>query len=94
MYIKEDNVWEKDTEGKKLIRQAIRCIEHKNIVQFPSWIKAHPNCIISSNKDNTKYLTMLVESTGGHDLSQQENNINKIIRNIAREVMINKNSYI
>ena len=93
LYIKEDNVWERDTEEKTLIKQAIRYVEHKNIVQIPVWIKAHPDCIRSSNKDNTKYLTMICESTGGQDQSQLENNLNKIIRNIAREVVIDKNAY-
>ena len=91
LYIKDDDVWEKDTDAKTLIKQAIRCVEHKNIIQIPIWIKAHPNCIVSSNKDNTKYLTMMCESTGGRDYSQLENNISKIIRNIARESVINKN---
>lgn len=92
LYIKEDNVWEKDNEEKKLIKQAIRCVEQKNIVQIPIWIKAHPNCVVSSNKENTKYLNMICESTGGKDYSQIENNIDKIIRNIAREVVIDKNA--
>jgi hypothetical protein len=92
LYIKEDNVWEKDNEEKTLIKQAIRCVEHKNIVQIPIWIKAHPNCVVSSNKENTKYLNMICESTGGRDYSQMENNIDKIIRNIAREVVIDKNA--
>jgi len=95
LYIKEDNVWERDTEEKTLIKQAIRYVEHKNIVQIPVWVKAHPDCVRSSNKDNTKYLTMICESTGGQDQSQLqlENNLNKIIRNIAREVVIDKNAY-
>lgn len=93
LYIKEDDVWEKDTEEKSLIKQAIRRVEHKNIVQIPIWVKAHPNCVVSSNKENTKYLTMVCESTGGHDSTQGENNLNKIIRNIAREVVIDKNSH-
>jgi hypothetical protein len=90
IYIKEDNVWEKDNEEKTRIKQAIRCVEHKNIVQIPVWIKAHPNCVVSSNKENAKYLQMICESTGGQDYSQVENNIDKIIRNIMREVVINK----
>jgi hypothetical protein len=93
LYIKEDDVWEKDTDEKTLIKQAIRCVEHKNIIQIPVWLKAHPNSIVSSNKDNTKYLTMICESTGGRDYSQLENNISKIIRNIARESVINKNDH-
>jgi len=90
IYIKEDNVWEKDNEQKTRIKRAIRCVEHKNIVQIPKWISAHPNCVLSSNKRNTQYLKMICESTGGMDYSRVDNNIDKIIRNIIREVVIDK----
>lgn len=91
MYIKEDNVWEKDTEDKTLMKQAIRRVEHKNIVQIPLWLKAHPNAIKSNDKLNMQYLNILCQSTGG-DPTNSEQNINKIIRNVAKEVIISKNT--
>jgi hypothetical protein len=89
LYIKEDNVWEKDNEQRTKIKKAIREIEHKNIKQIPLFIKEHPNCIIGSNRENISYLKMVMQSTGGNQ-SEEENNINKIITNIAKEVIINK----
>jgi hypothetical protein len=57
--------------------------------QIPLWIKAHPNCVISTNRENTPYLKMVIQSTGG--VSTDENTkMDKIITNIAREVFINK----
>lgn len=89
LYIKEDNVWEKDNEEKTLMKQAIRRVEHKNIVQIPLWVQAHPEAIKGDDKLNTQYLNIVCQSTGG-DQSQTEQNINKIIRNVAREVIISK----
>ena len=89
LYIKEDNVWEKDNEQKTLIKQAIGRIESKNINQIPLWVKAHPECAVSSNKENTTYLKMVIQCTGGNN-DGGENNINKIIKNIAKEVIIDK----
>lgn len=89
LYIKEDNVWEKDTEDKTLMKQAIRRVEHKNIVQIPLWVQAHPEAIKGDDRLNTQYLNIVCQSTGG-DHSQTEQNINKIIRNVAREVIISK----
>jgi hypothetical protein len=89
LYIKEDNVWEKDNDERTKIKKAIREIEHKNIKQIPLFVKEHPNCIIGSNRENTPYLKMVMQSTGGVQ-SEEENNINKIITNIAKEVVINK----
>jgi hypothetical protein len=89
LYIKEDNVWEKDNEERTKIKKAIREIEHKNIKQIPLFVKEHPNCIIGTNRENTPYLKMVMQSTGGIQ-SDEEVNINKIITNIAKEVVINK----
>jgi hypothetical protein len=89
LYIKEDDVWEKDNEERDRIKKAIRKIEQKNVQQIPLWIKAHPNCVIGNNRESTPYLKMVLQSTGGMN-PDDEANLNKIITNIAREVFINK----
>jgi hypothetical protein len=89
LYIKEDDVWEKDNEERDKIKKAIRKIEQKNIQQIPIWIKAHPNCVVSSNRESTPYLKMVMQSTGGVN-PDEDANMNKIISNIAREVLITK----
>ena len=89
LYIKEDDVWEKDNEDRDRIKKAIRKIEQKNVQQIPLWIKAHPNCVIGNNRESTPYLKMVLQSTGGVN-PDEDANLNKIITNIAREVFINK----
>ena len=89
LYIKEDNVWEKDNENRDGIKNALRKIEQKNIQQIPLWIKAHPNCVISSNRENTPYLKMVMQSTGGPNPDETAN-MAKIISNIAKETVIAK----
>jgi hypothetical protein len=89
LYIKEDDVWEKDNEERDKIKKAIRKIEQKNIQQIPLWIKAHPNCLISANRDSTHYLQMVMQSTGGANPDETAS-MDKIISNIAREVVITK----
>ena len=89
LYIKEDNVWEKDNENRDKLKGALRMIEKKNIMQIPLWIKAHPNCVISSNRENTPYLKMVMQSTGGENPAETAD-MAKIITNIARAVVINK----
>jgi hypothetical protein len=89
LYIKEDNVWEKDNEDKTLMKQAIRQVEHKNIIQIPRWVQAHPDAVKGDDRLNMQYLNIMCQSTGG-DLSNSEQNVNKIIRNVAKEVIISK----
>ena len=92
LYIKEDNVWGKDNENRDKIKTALRMIEKKNIMQIPLWIKAHPNCVISSNRENTPYLKMVMQSTGGENRDATAD-MAKIITNIAKAVVINKSNF-
>ena len=89
LYVKEADKWEKDNENKDKIKSALRRIEQKNIMQIPLWIKAHPNCIISSNRENTPYLKMVMQSTGGENPDETAD-MAKIITNIAKETVIIK----
>jgi hypothetical protein len=89
LYIKENDVWEKDNENRDKIKKALRMIEKKNIMLIPVWIKAHPNCVISSNRENTPYLKMVMQSTGGENPAETAD-MAKIITNIAKAVVINK----
>lgn len=89
LYIKDDNVWEKDNENRDKLKGALRKIEKKNIMLIPAYIKAHPNCVISSNRENTPYLKMVMQSTGGENPAETAD-MAKIITNIAKAVVINK----
>lgn len=89
MYIKEGNEWSRENEDNKRMKDLIRCIEHKTIKSIPDWVKAHPFCIKGTHKDSTPYLQMVQQVSGG-DLQKGEENINKIINNIAKEVIIVK----
>ena len=82
-------MWEKDGEEKNLIKQAIRMVESKNIKLIPQWRGEHPGVMKSDHKQNLQYLNIVFQSTGGN-CTEEENNVNKIIRNILKEAKITK----
>jgi hypothetical protein len=86
LYIKDQDAWEKENEDNKKIKKAINQISHKNIHQIPKWIETNPNCSDSHSTQNNEYLQIVSESMGSVD----QTNINKIIRNISKEVVIGK----
>jgi len=90
-YIKDDNQWVKDDEPKNKISKVIKQIAHKNIQQIPEWVKKNPDCFDYSSKQNDKYLKIVSNSMSGGTTTEQQNNINKIISNVAKKVTINKN---
>jgi hypothetical protein len=91
MYIKEGDVWEKENEEKSNIKDMIRYVEHKNIKKIPEWVDDNPGCIKGDHKDNTTYLKMVQQVTGGN-LQKNDENVDKIIHNIAKTVIIDKNT--
>ena len=44
MYVKEDNIWEKEDEANKKLRKAIRTIAHKNICMLKAFRERYPDC--------------------------------------------------
>jgi len=86
LYIKDQDAWEKENEENKKIKKAIHHISSKNIKQIQKWTEQHPHCKESDSKQNDQYLQILCESMG----SSEPANLEKVIRNIAKEVVIDK----
>jgi hypothetical protein len=90
LYIKNNNEWNKETEDKTLLTSAIKHVVHKNIKQISEWTKHHPEYNDSSSKQNDKYLQIVCESMSGSTAEESAKNYNKIIKNISKEIIIEK----
>jgi len=91
LYIKDDNQWVKDNKEK--LTNAIKIVANKNIKQIPNWQKANPDYNNPKSKQNDKYMKMLCEVMSGSSKEEQQKNYNKIIKNISKEVMIDKDKF-
>ena len=89
-YIKDNNQWTKDNEQKSGLTKAIKQVAHKNIKQISEWQKLHPDFSDPDSKQNDKYMKIVLNSMSGSTEEEQKNNINKIIRNVTKEVIIEK----
>jgi hypothetical protein len=89
MYVKEDNIWEKEDEANKKLRKAIRLIAHKNICMFKEFREKYPDCEEYDSKKNSQYNTIVYESMGGKGDNDYEKDT-KIIKKIAKVVGIEK----
>jgi hypothetical protein len=88
MYVKDQNIWEKENEEKDKLKKTIDKIAYKNITQIPSWVEKHPKCVESSSKDNDLYLNIVNESMGGIDKEETTKYYEKIVKNVIKEVSI------
>jgi hypothetical protein len=89
MYVKDENKWEKEDETKKNIKKLIKHVTYKNSKLLKEYKAKYPGCESSDSKYSYTYDKLLVETYGGKGDNDQEKE-NKIIRNIAKEVTIEK----
>jgi hypothetical protein len=90
IYIKENDKWLKDDEKKSGLTKAIKQVAHKNIQQISEWQKIHPDFSDPDSKTNDKYMEIVLNSMSGSTIEEQQSNIAKIIKNITKEVVIEK----
>ena len=90
LYIKDDNQWNKDDEQKTQLSKAIKKVANKNIKQISEWQKLNPEYNDPDSKQNDKYMKIVLNSMSGSTVEEQKNNISKIIKNVAKEVIIEK----
>ncbi len=90
LYIKNDNQWNKDDEQKTNLTKAIKQVANKNIKQISEWQKLNPEYNDPDSKQNDKYMKIVLNSMSGSTVEEQKSNINKIIKNVAKEVVIEK----
>jgi len=89
MYVKDDNKWEKEDAENTKMKKALKQIAHKNIKMLPVWKAKNPDCKKCDSHLSDKYSHMVIEAMGGSGDNEEEK-ANKIIRKIAKEVMIKK----
>lgn len=91
MYIKDEDRWEKENEERIKLRKAIKYIAHKNSRMLPEFKSKYPDCVHSDSKKSDQYNKLIIEAMGGSGDNDTEKE-DKIIKKIAKEVIIDKNS--
>ena len=71
--------------------KAIKIIANENIRQIKHWADKHPDCTKSSSRKNDLYLKIVSNSMNGLTEEEGRKNINKIISNVAKQTVIQKN---
>ena len=94
IYVKDENKWDKESQGNPKLRKAIKHVAHKNSYLLNDFREKHPDCIKANSKHADKYTKLIIESMGGLGEDEIEKE-NKIIHNLAKEVTLdNKKSHL
>ena len=92
LYVKMTTFWEKDIDKAGVIRVA-KHIAHKKFLKMKDWVSENPNCLSHSDKKNNEYIEIMGQIVSGltnlNDAEKPEQ-IQKIIKNITKQVVIQK----
>lgn len=92
LYIKDNDSWEKEKVENVKLKNVIKNIECKNVKQLPQWIEDNPDSEDYDSKKHMEYHNIIIESMGGATCEDENKKHEKIIRNIAKEVVIDKSA--
>jgi hypothetical protein len=87
IYIKDDDKWEREDANNTKFRKVIKRVSGKNIGMLNAWRQMHPDCLDSDSANNDIYMHLIKTAMGANDI---EGNENKIIKKIAKHVVIGK----
>ena len=92
LYVKDEDKWEKEKRNNPKLRDAIKHLSFKNMKLTNLWSNTYPESKNNESRLNDVYMKLVLQSTGGSgEIVESEN---KIIRRIAKEIFIDKNSII
>ena len=89
LYVKEHDKWEREGVDSDNLINAVKKVEHKNLVILNEWAKQNPECENSYTRANDTYMKFSKNVQDGED-----ENIIKVIKNIAKETVIERNNVI
>ena len=89
LYVRDENEWNKDSEEKSKIKNMITKIADKNYRKIPEWRRENPDCREPENQQYDFCINLMRNSLG--DLGDEQIKLdNKIIKNIAKQVLVDK----
>jgi len=94
VYIKDNNIWEKENNEKQKLKWTIDRIAQLNLVQHHNWQQRYPVCIENNTKENEYFFKLAAVALGGRGEDEKDKYRDKIMKNILKEVVLDKKSVV
>jgi len=89
VYIKDADKWEKDANKEKF-RKAVKGVAYKNERMRPVWYAETPNVDVLGSENCEKFFKYSAAALGGYGTEENREFENKIMKNVLKEVTIDK----
>lgn len=91
IYIKNEKKWEKEDGDKTMLRNAVKHVAKKNYNQLHNWYNnKKPEVEILGTNECEDYFKFYKSALGGYDKEEDSKFEDKIIKNVLKEVMLDK----
>ena len=91
IYIKNDEKWEKEDGDKTILRNAVKHVAKKNYNQLHNWYNnKKPEVEILGTNECEDYFKFYKSALGGYDKEEDSKFEDKIIKNVLKEVILDK----
>jgi hypothetical protein len=91
VYIKNEEKWDKEDGDNSHLRKAVKCVAKKNYNQLHNWYNnKKPEVEIIGTDECEDYFKFYKSALGGYDKEEDKKFEDKIIKNVLREVILDK----
>ena len=90
VYVKTNDNWEKDNPEKKNLKKAVEYIANKNMYQINDWKEENPNWTDNESEEGQVLNKIYMATIGGGTDEEDTKYVNKIIKNVLNEVVVDK----
>ena len=90
LYIRDQNSWEKENPDKNKFKKAVNCVAQLNLNQLTDWQVKYPECIKLDTHENEQFIKLSMAALGGRTKDEEEKYMDKILKNVLKEVVIDK----
>ena len=90
LYIKNNDEWSKENDSKEALKGLVYKVSNKNCRNIKKWTDEHSEYNVFDSPQNLEFLKLSNAALGGFGEQESKLFSDKIIRNVIKEVMVNK----
>jgi hypothetical protein len=90
LYIKDKDTWEKANAEKTKLRNAITQVARKNLSMLSVWQAQNPDFVKINTPECEEFIRLSLGVVGSQYLEEQYKTEDRIVKNILREIVIDK----
>jgi len=91
LYIRDNDVWEKEENSNETLRKLVDKVANKNCKTMRQWTEENPNYTEMDTIENGEFMKLSDAILGGFGECESKQFGDKIIRNVIKDVLITKN---